>query len=237
MERTSRKPSRLSEPLQRHLNAYALAASAAGVGVLALGQPAEGEIIYTPSHVRIVVGDNGKYRHHLDLNHDGVIDFSLRMSVSLSSDTWLGILGASGNQAAGSQPRRGYDGLAYALRAGRQIGPDLRFGPYNYEVMAVRSPRGSCLGPWINVTGRYLGLRFTIKGRVHYGWARLNVTCSSKNDAVGSAGFSGLLTGYAYETIPNKPIITGKTKGPDVLTVDPGRLGHLAQGSAARIGK
>jgi hypothetical protein len=34
-------------------------------------------------------------------------------------------------------------------------------------------------------------------------------------------------TGYAYETIPNKPIITGKTKGPDVITLDPARLGHL----------
>jgi hypothetical protein len=33
------------------------------------------------------------------------------------------------------------------------------------------------------------------------------------------------LTGYAYETIPNKPIITGKTKGPDVITLDPATLG------------
>jgi hypothetical protein len=40
------------------------------------------------------------------------------------------------------------------------------------------------------------------------------------------------LTGYAYETIPNKPIIAGKTKGPDVITLEPATLGHLAQGAS-----
>ena len=41
------------------------------------------------------------------------------------------------------------------------------------------------------------------------------------------------LTGYAYETVANKPIITGKTKGPDVITMQPdirpGSLGGLAR--------
>ena len=41
-----------------------------------------------------------------------------------------------------------------------------------------------------------------------------------------------MLTGYAYETVPNKPIITGKTTGPDVITLDPATLGHLAQGAS-----
>jgi hypothetical protein len=43
-----------------------------------------------------------------------------------------------------------------------------------------------------------------------------------------------VLTGYAYETIPNKAIIAGKIKGPDVVTVQsdtaPGSLGRLALG-------
>jgi uncharacterized repeat protein (TIGR03803 family) len=41
------------------------------------------------------------------------------------------------------------------------------------------------------------------------------------------------LTGYAYETIANKSIIAGKTKGPDVVTVQPASLGHLARGASA----
>ncbi len=36
----------------------------------------------------------------------------------------------------------------------------------------------------------------------------------------------GHLTGYAYETTPNKPIITGKTKGPDNASMkDPNDIG------------
>jgi hypothetical protein len=45
---------------------------------------------------------------------------------------------------------------------------------------------------------------------------------------------TSLLTGYAYETIPNKPIAAGKTKGSDIVTVQPdagqGSLGRLALG-------
>jgi hypothetical protein len=54
----------------------------------------------------------------------------------------------------------------------------------------------------------------------------------------------GTLTGYAYETIPNKPIIAGKTEGPDESSVDeanpatlneptlqPSSLGLLAMGA------
>jgi len=83
-----------------------------------------------------------------------------------------------------------------------------------------------CQGKWNNVQKRYLGLKFTIHGQTHFGWARLNTTCNLyKVDAV--------LTGYAYETVGNKPIITGKTKGPDVITVEPASLGHLARGASA----
>jgi hypothetical protein len=45
-------------------------------------------------------------------------------------------------------------------------------------------------------------------------------------------GIQATLTGYAYETIPNKPIITGKIKGPDVITLEPATLGRLAQGAS-----
>jgi len=54
-----RTPARLSQPLHQRLNSYALAASAAGVSLLALAQPAEGKIIYTPTQVTI--GGNDVY--------------------------------------------------------------------------------------------------------------------------------------------------------------------------------
>ena len=77
---------------------------------------------------------------------------------------------------------------------------------------------------WRNEKRKYLGFSFVIKGQTHYGWARMNVIGCSAN------GISAVLTGYAYETVANKPIITGKTKGPDVITLEPGSLGALAAG-------
>lgn len=79
-------------------------------------------------------------------------------------------------------------------------------------------------GPWENagkgVKSRYLGLKFQIKGKTHYGWARLNFPKPS----------GAIMTGYAYETIPNKAILTGKTKGPNAITVRSDSLGSLALG-------
>jgi len=46
--RTTRTPSNLSQLTHKRLNIYALAASAAGVGMLALAQPADANIVYIP---------------------------------------------------------------------------------------------------------------------------------------------------------------------------------------------
>ena len=93
-------------------------------------------------------------------------------------------------------------------------------------------------GPWANVANRYLGLRFAISGEFHYGWARLTVR-ASKNTKIVTA----VLTGYAYETIPDKPDHHRETKGPHDISVEgsdaavhgadshPPNLGLLAMGS------
>jgi len=88
MKRTSRRPSKLSESLHRQLNSYALAASAAGVGVLAVVQPAEAKVVYTPTHQAI--RNNNSY--HLDLNHDRITDFTIRALTSVGSDWSVGML-------------------------------------------------------------------------------------------------------------------------------------------------
>ena len=73
MKRSARVPSQLSESLHRRLNAYAIAASAVGVGVAALSQPALAEIVYTPAHV--LISSNTSY--NLDLNNDGTPEVQL----------------------------------------------------------------------------------------------------------------------------------------------------------------
>jgi hypothetical protein len=64
-------------------------------------------------------------------------------------------------------------------------------------------------GPWVaggaGVKNRYLGFKFKIGRQFHFGWARVTVTTTADN------GFSAVLTGYAYETIPGKAIHAGAT--------------------------
>jgi hypothetical protein len=210
---------------------YALAASAAGVSALASAHPAEAKIVYTPAHV--VLHARSQILYDLDLNHDGVKDFVFSHGYFYSSTSgfWGSIVQmmpykSNGNVIMGH-------GNTPALKAGVKVGPGGHFS--RYGIMAWghgtgRSMNTQFSGAWANdgkgLSNRYLGLQFAIKGHLHYGWARVNVS---------KFRFATTLTGYAYETIPDKPIITGKTKAPDVITeqpdIAPGSLGRLALGT------
>jgi hypothetical protein len=240
--RPARTSAKLSESLHHQLNMYALAATAAGVSALVLAQPAEGKIIYTPANVTL-----GVKPLPIDLNHDGIIDFYVLHSVShFGGQHFLAacqILNSyshgpfcfntnSSNviRASVSMGRR----FEAALRYGAKIQHSDHFitsGPEDLATFCCYSGRSgsiSWFGPWANggkgVKNRYLGMKFKIKNRYHFGWARLTVTTTSDN-------FTATLTGYAYETIPGKGIIAGKTKGQDVV-VEPATLGYLAGGAA-----
>jgi hypothetical protein len=222
----------LSESALRRLNAYALGATAAGVGMLALATPAQAKIIYTPTHVKIPF-----WGYDFDLNHDGINDFDITIGSggrSTSSIFYMGmdVAGLTNRNLVASRTH-----YADALRPGARIRGSLfpnssEHGPVMAEV-AQNGHKGTShfAGPWADngkgVKNRYLGLKFKINGKFHYGWARLNLTLPPKQRV------ELTLTGYAYETIPNKPIIAGKTKGQDVLAVQPATLGHLAQGASA----
>jgi hypothetical protein len=232
--RPTRTPSIPSESTRERLNMYALAASAAGVGMLALVQPAEAKIVYTPAHVTIAL----HHSYKLDLNHDGIADFTILNTSYHNTSTWyyrLSEKAAQGNAVVASS--RGQQELAEALNHGARIPAGHAF--YHKPALlasAVYNPGGTFSGGnWVNVRDRYLGLKFQIKGNTHFGWARLNVT-------VHGTSVTGTLTGYAYETIPNKPIIAGRTKGPGEIglepdatvttpTSQPATLGLLAIGS------
>ena len=219
MKRTSRKPSQLSKSLHRQLANYAAAASAAGVGMLALVQPADAKVVYTPAS--LTIAPNGAYL--LDLNHDGTTDFRIANYYLCSAQICTGKLNAypaTGNGVEGMKGVRSIP-FAYALPRGSRIGPKV---PFSGQFMAGGGSIG--LGQWIDVNDRYLGFRFGVDGKLHYGWARLSVTVAEQRLSI-----TAILTGYAYETIPNKPIVAGKTKGKDVITVRSGTLGHLARGA------
>jgi hypothetical protein len=228
------------------------AASAVGVGLLLSAGPASARIVYTPAYTALSV-----YGPLLDLNHDGITDFKF-LEASGDSHFRLSVFAAqAGNAILGkvqgvlSDYGRPFTcPVASALPAGHRIGPGSNFGAYprmlfrqNYMLPISMTPYlvYGC-GYWNN--GRFLGFEFTIHGQNHFGWARLNyryydgATCRVYSEC-------WELTGYAYETEPNKPIRAGDTgpvadaRAPEMYsaprsaaTLRPATLGVLALGSA-----
>jgi hypothetical protein len=247
----ARSQSILPDHVHRRLDAYALAASAAGVGMLALAQPADAKIVYTPAHV--VVGSHHPLR--LDLNHDGIVDFAILNTFSpefnyhtlfacqnarLSSGSrGFYICYGSTNMVRITDVQHKFE--AAALTRGAKIQSRNNFagsglmGVVYYSFMSDTRWDGLWFNGGKGVKNRYLGLKFNIKGQIHFGWARLTVA-TTKHD------FKATLTGYAYETVPGKGIIAGQTEGPFVPTDDDANstspqntsLGALTAGTQAR---
>ena len=194
---------RINSTLDRRLVSYAIAAGAVGVGMLALVQPSEAKIVYTPANVTL---NPGYGNVPLDLNNDGVVDLNF-LYRGITYGTALFAYPVPGNAVVGAT-----NGGAAVLPWGARIGPKDPFTSYLGGLIAGRAgchPYCQSIGDWPNKKEWYLGIKFSIAGQTHYGWARLSVSKPL-------SGFSATLTGYAYETIANKPIIAGKTSGPAV---------------------
>jgi hypothetical protein len=141
---------------------------------------------------------------------------------------------------------------AAALRKGRVIGPHESFQSVQNAGRLMASGFNSnnsffnVNGQFANKKNRFLGVRFKIRGKAHYGWVRFaNVTVTFENGV--APVVTAVLNGYAYEAIPNKHIVAGTIKGPDEIgsvvptdpailiapAPEPASLGLLAMGSPA----
>jgi hypothetical protein len=161
----------LNDRLERCLSAYAAAAVAAGVSFLALPTSAEGRVIYTHANTSLPINGGPV---PLDLNRDGVADFSFSNIGYQGYSNGLYVkTPVEGNQVWGrggsffGKVRR----FASALRPGFLIGANKsyfkrgeswimgRFGASHYA--------SSSEGQWMYTRRRYLGMKFMINGRTH----------------------------------------------------------------------
>jgi hypothetical protein len=219
--RRQRKPRQIPEPLsgsvQQKLSCYALAA---GAGLFTLAPMSEAKIVYTP--VNESIGRGGTLP--IDLNNDGIVDFEIiehpgqtQFRTSQFVDAKATVFGNQVKCVTSSCISTFI--YAAALRSGTAIGPNRGWlgglAPMAFEELFKRGSLGYTFA-WVNVTDRYLGLKFKINGETHFGWARLNVKFHPglRKDRT----WEVQLTGYAYETVANKPIVAGMTKGPEEQT-------------------
>jgi hypothetical protein len=192
----------------RQISLYSLAASAASVGVLALAQPAQSEVVITKKTIPIPVSHQGEPQPvKISLANNGIDNFIFILSSGLSFRD-LDVHGVTKND--GIIDGGTWNASAMALPSGEQIGPKNSAFWYGYARVesSVTYPTAKRFrGYWGgNPRDKYLGARFQIHGQFHYGWIRLTVTTSKQ---VHGPILSAEITEYAYETVVNKPIKAG----------------------------
>lgn len=180
---------------ERRLLGYALAA---GAGLLAAATPADAGVVYVNPLDQTYTNQS----FNLDLNSDGIPD------VSFTHNAWQAYrsLWAYGHGIA----KAGWAGAA-AFPASQMVGPGL--GWTAGAKLAGLSP-GGVRGNWVNVTDRYLGLRFQIGTNIHYGWVRMDVSADWQTLTIAAT-----VKDWAYESSPGQPIHTGAIPEPSSLSL------------------
>lgn len=198
----SRNASSINPQLNRKLAAYAAAATAAiGAGTFSAAHPAEAEVVYTKTHVGVNSGTP------IDLNRDGITDFTFAVISRGSYGAVLIVAAPAGNAFWGGRSS------AAPLSFGFPITPKGKFGTIEAQ-MAVFTFRFESFsshsgGPWAGQINKYMGVRFTINGQNHFGWIRITVE-----------DLQAHISGYAYESVANKPIKAGFTSGAAAETAE-----------------
>jgi hypothetical protein len=171
-------------------------------------QPAS--IVYTPTNVVCAVNNDSSCNFPIDLNNDGTADFTIYVSLTGRSCGGLkgyefGIVTVTPVQVPGVVDGA-YIGWAAAVNSGDPIDKSRNFD--SGSPIMTRFAFGNCNnnhvdGYWLNTGTHYLGLKFPINGKTHYGWARLKVKYSP-------FPLITKLTGYAYQIIAGKSIMAGQ---------------------------
>jgi hypothetical protein len=154
----------------------------------------------------------------VDLDRDGIADFQFSLGTFHYHEAIFGSLnvrGLAGGEAVGAAG--GYFPFyASALLRGEKIGPSVLFvsNPPSNNVTIEGSERctyfcdgsyaRSFEGKWGgNHPNRFLGVRFFIDGKTHFGWVRITVRTNP------SGMIMAQITEYGYETIANKAVAAG----------------------------
>jgi len=226
----SRRVSPIRARLDQSLKAYA----AAGVGLFAITQTAAAKVVFTPSHQTLLPGQS----LNLDLNSDGQNDFVIANNhggvTNISSGS---LIAADAKLPFSNKILRGSligsSAFAKVLAPGIAISSRNRFVNYPLRMAYCLGRSGTVThreGRWTNATNRYLGLQFLISGQPHFGWARFTV----KLEPGLGCSFRATLSGYAYESVANMPIVTGQTTevSTDSFSHTAASLGMLALGAS-----
>jgi len=231
----SRAESQLSESLQHRLSAYAIAAGAAGVSVLACSVPADAAPICTTLSVKLVSVETYALNPAGQMLPPFNIAQTFENVSSLSNTFWN--RGFFTPNSVGANALLGAKGLPANLVSGASIGPAGQFGKgQSYGLLFSYGPNNN--GGYSHHRGNLkfgktidlVGFKFSLAGKTHYGWIRMQITLGPGGGFNTTATFTHIL-GYGYESTPDTAILAGSCTAARGDNVAPASLGVLALGS------
>jgi hypothetical protein len=205
---STRKSVALPDGVNKRLTAYAPAAGAAGVGVLALAQPAEADIIVKSANIVI---NSSHPNETLTIVGSHRLNFHFYIPPFGMPSTAISVAG-EGASVLCTIPGP----FVIHLYAGGPIGPPAGSSPF--------IPFGLFFfGSWGSRPG-YMGFDFANR----FGWAKMTFNPFRT---------SALLTEFAYNTVPGQAIFAGLTTVPEPGTAALALLALGALGLSALRGR
>jgi hypothetical protein len=213
----SRVKTDVSDSLNKRLSAYALAAGAAGISLLSASTAAEARVIH--EQINFPLYGNQTYDFN-PAHQSGTPFFFVGTFLFFSSLTFWNRAFFQPN-SAGASAVLSAGGLPAELAGGSVIGPRDNWGKgASYGMLFTYGPYGG--GTQSHHRGNFgkpgfVGFRFTVSGKQHYGWVRLRFSIH-----LGPSGTKQTTTEIvdcAFETTPGKSIRAGQTKeSPDQVS-------------------
>jgi len=210
----------VKKDLLERLKKYTLSA-----GAIAATTHADAQVLYTDVQPdSIVFGQGNSYM--LDVNNDGLDDFSIHINISsftygtsfsLFAET-IRVTPQGSNGVAVSNGS--FSSFPYALGTNVNIGSSMFFASYASQLLNAQGYNNYMgnqypisAGNWQGVQNKFLGLRLILNGQTHYGWVRLDVNSASqfivKDYAIELTAESSINTGDIEEfpTLPATDVI------------------------------
>src|ERR1039458_1721081 len=199
----TRVSSPLTEKLLHRLNGYAMAASAAGVALLACSKSAEASPVCGCLSVTLSYTDT----YAFNPAHQKQAPFNLAHTFNNISSLTQSVQarGFFTPNTPGGKVMASTNGLPTELASGASIGPGGNFGKgKEYGLLFGYYYHNRFKGNFQPNQSGYVGFQFTESGQTHCGWLRLRLA-----NLNGEFYPSLLLSEFGYESAPNTAITTG----------------------------
>lgn len=202
---------KLSTRLEQQLHFYAVAASAAGVALLACVAPADARIIC--GQPGLLLQGNETFPVNPAKQQYAPFNLAQTWTYRKSCDAttcWTSLWNRAffTPNTAGANAMLASNSFPAALSPGAEIGPSGRFGKgKSYGLLFTYGNIGSGTanhhkGNFDFGTNGYVGYKFSIAGKDHFGWARLDAELSQKKTTT-------KLQTFGYETVPGRGLRAG----------------------------